>query len=68
MSILELLTEEELGLVLHALEAQEIKCKTIGNAGITGHGRASEIEKRREWRLKAEMYRNLQSKIANSAI
>jgi predicted transcriptional regulator YheO len=68
MNILELITEGELELVLHALEAQEIKCKTIGNAGITGHGRASEIEKRKEWRFKAEMYRDLQSKIANLAI
>lgn len=59
---------EELDMLLRAIRAQETKCKTIGNAGITGHGRSSEVEKRYKWRREAEEWAELESKIANQCI
>jgi hypothetical protein len=62
------ISEEDLDLILHALQAQETKCKTIGNAAPTGYGSASETEKRAAWRDKADTYRELQSKLSEAAL
>lgn len=59
------LDDDDLALIFHALRAQETKCKTIGNAGITGYGTASEKEKRAQWRAKAEVYQELQTRISH---
>lgn len=68
MGLNSIFTEEELGLILHALEAQEIKCKTIGSRPISGHGKSTEYEKLQSWMDKAEVYRDLQSKISQESI
>jgi hypothetical protein len=62
------ISEEDLSIILLALEAQETKCKTIGNAGITGYGTTSEKEKRAQWREKACEYRELQTRLSEQSL
>lgn len=68
MGLNSIFSQDEIELILHALSAQETKCKTIGNAPLSGYGSASEKEKRAQWRAKAEVYSDLQSKIVTESI
>lgn len=59
-------TEEEIGMILLALEAQEKKWKAVANKPIQGYGKASELDKKDEAKRKAENFKHLQSKIAEN--
>lgn len=63
-TIRELLDEEELGLLLEALNRFEKHCKSIADRPFQGYGSATEQLKKQAWRHKADRLKELEEKIA----
>ena len=59
-------TEHEIGLLLTALEAQEIKWKAVANKPLQGYGKASEYLKKEKAMEKSKEFAELQSKISEN--
>lgn len=64
MTIRELIDENELEMLLTALRQYEKKCRAIADRPIQGYGRATEVEKKEQWREKAEEADELITKIS----
>lgn len=64
MTIRELIDENELEILLTALRQYERRCMAIGKAPIQGYGKSTEIEKKAEWRNKAQQVDDLATKIS----
>lgn len=65
-SLFNYFTEEEIGLIITALEAQQKKWKAVANKPIQGYGKATEYAKKDEARKKAEAFWQLQCKISEN--
>lgn len=61
--IKEILEDNEIEMILYAIQAQEKKCRGIANKPIQGF-RAGEKEKKQEWASKADSWLELETKIA----
>ena len=51
---LELFTQEEIGIILEALQQYKKRCKTNGTRKLSGYGKATEFAKREQWENKSE--------------
>lgn len=65
-SLFNYFTEDELSLIIEALEAQERKWQAVAKRPIQGYGKATEYSKKEEAKAKAETYRELQQKISEN--
>lgn len=64
MTIRELLNEEEVELIIEALNRFEKHCRGIADRPIQGYGSSSELMKKQAWRDKADRIREIETKIA----
>lgn len=67
-SIRDLIDEDELTLLLDALSRYEKHCRGIAERPIQGYGCADEKMKKEQWRDKANMIREVETKISNEFI
>ena len=63
MTIKDIFDIEEIDMILEAIVAQERKCRGISKQPIKGE-RVGEREKKQEWAHKADLFRELETKIA----
>lgn len=65
-SLLIFFTENEIEKIIHALQAQETKWKSVAKKPIQGYGKATEIEKKESAKEKANEYFELVKKISDN--
>lgn len=66
MTLYEIFTEEEIKMILEALELQEKKWKKVSERPVQGYGSATELAKKSERKLLSERYYDLQQKICEN--
>ena len=67
MNLRELLNEVEMEIVFTALDNYEKKCTGLATRPLQGYGKASEADKQKAWKNKADAIRNVASKLAEIA-
>lgn len=64
MSLRELLTEEEFGLVVECMEREVKRCRAIAERPVQGYGTATELEKKDQWGYRASEIHDVMSKLS----
>ena len=66
MTLYEIFTENEIRMILEALEFQEKKWRAIAERPVQGYGRSDEFENKKDRKRLSEEYADLQTKICEN--